>query len=596
MRYTYFRITNYKGIREARLGLDPSIGIYTLVGLNESGKTTILAAINSTPTSEKTTPLDDTSDFDPRDLIPLRQSADFTGNIVVRAEIALDEPDLQAMRESLSIKGNIVIESHCALEREFRFERGEFIKEDSGLIRPGIHKVTKQRRIALTAEETKPVVKVFYARVPPILYFPNFLVEIPEKIYVEPTVVLPEPTRTVHAYYRGIMEDVFRAENLDLKIDVLDRMDKDDERTIRQVQAALRRAENNMTKEIIKGWKEILKRDKGPGAVVLDAKKDATGKYIEIRIQRNVDAYRIVERSLGFRWYFAYVLLTHYRLFRAEDRGIVYLFDEPASNLHSSAQRRLLASLADLRTKGGTVIYTTHSQYMIKPEWLEGAHVVRNSGLSYDEEDDEYTANETNITLTPYRRYVHEGGTNTTHIQPIIDALDYRPGPLEFRRDAILVEGKNDYYTLRYLAHLLGEDDPCVIPGMSAGALDPVVSIYVGWGWPFLVLHDGDKEGYIQHERLKAKFEMVSPEQFTLLPDVIGDNKVKAFESLFTAGDRLAIQRAAGRSADKFDKKHFNQSVQELLAREQVVVISDETKGRFKQLFHGLRERLKELG
>jgi hypothetical protein len=84
----------------------------------------------------------------------------------------------------------------------------------------------------------------------------------------------------------------------------------------------------------------------------------------------------------------------------------------------------------------------------------------------------------------------------------------------------------------RFTLRLLGEGDLPIIPGMSDGALDPIVSVYVGWGWPFLVLHDGDNEGREQHERMKKIFDVLPSQHFALLPDVIGDARVKAFESL----------------------------------------------------------------
>ena len=50
MKHAYFEVENFKGIEKIRIDLDahPRSNIYTLVGLNESGKTTILQAINET--------------------------------------------------------------------------------------------------------------------------------------------------------------------------------------------------------------------------------------------------------------------------------------------------------------------------------------------------------------------------------------------------------------------------------------------------------------------------------------------------------------------------------------------------------------------
>jgi AAA15 family ATPase/GTPase len=48
MKHTYFEIKNFKGISNIRLDFiaQPRSSVYTLVGLNESGKTTILEALN----------------------------------------------------------------------------------------------------------------------------------------------------------------------------------------------------------------------------------------------------------------------------------------------------------------------------------------------------------------------------------------------------------------------------------------------------------------------------------------------------------------------------------------------------------------------
>jgi len=49
MRFLKFEIKNFKGIRHAELSFSKSntAGVYTLVGLNECGKTTLLEAIHS---------------------------------------------------------------------------------------------------------------------------------------------------------------------------------------------------------------------------------------------------------------------------------------------------------------------------------------------------------------------------------------------------------------------------------------------------------------------------------------------------------------------------------------------------------------------
>ena len=66
MRYKSFRIQNFKGIKDTTISFDTIAGasVFAFVGLNESGKTTILEAIHSFAPDKATSELlgsDDTS-------------------------------------------------------------------------------------------------------------------------------------------------------------------------------------------------------------------------------------------------------------------------------------------------------------------------------------------------------------------------------------------------------------------------------------------------------------------------------------------------------------------------------------------------------
>ena len=65
--------------------------------------------------------------------------------------------------------------------------------------------------------------------------------------------------------------------------------------------------------------------------------------YVEIRIEENSDSFYISERSVGFRWFFSFLFFILFRKNRKTDLGeTLFLLDEPASNLHSTAQKKLL--------------------------------------------------------------------------------------------------------------------------------------------------------------------------------------------------------------------------------------------------------------
>lgn len=72
----------------------------------------------------------------------------------------------------------------------------------------------------------------------------------------------------------------------------------------------------------------------------------------------------VSETSLGRRWYLTYVIIS--RLLRPGDRLFV---DEPGAFLHPQAQAELRDELSELARRGVYVFISTHSPYMIPPDW-----------------------------------------------------------------------------------------------------------------------------------------------------------------------------------------------------------------------------------
>jgi GTPase SAR1 family protein len=90
MRYHSFRVRNYKGVRDTTIVLPygPS-SASILIGLNESGKTTLLEAIYSFSPDEESQPLFDKDTLLPNDTakIPRDQLFSFTDDISITATV-----------------------------------------------------------------------------------------------------------------------------------------------------------------------------------------------------------------------------------------------------------------------------------------------------------------------------------------------------------------------------------------------------------------------------------------------------------------------------------------------------------------------------
>src|SRR5579862_1476499 len=124
MRFTKFHITSFKGIKELEFDFasNPKINISTLVGLNESGKTTVLEAISYLQDGVKT--------VDAYKLIPRDKSANFTGDVSVTGHLEIDEHD-QNLIEAHCQKNDFYLASPLTsiqFERRYTFQDSEPIE------------------------------------------------------------------------------------------------------------------------------------------------------------------------------------------------------------------------------------------------------------------------------------------------------------------------------------------------------------------------------------------------------------------------------------------------------------------------------------
>ena len=242
------------------------------------------------------------------------------------------------------------------------------------------------------------------------------------------------------------------------------------------------------------------------------------------------------------------------------------------------------------------IIYATHSHHLINPNWLENTYVVRNLGIDNEADVTDYHALKTNIDIQRYRAFASQHPDQSHYYQPILDVLEYTPSQLELVPEVVIVEGKNDFYALRYLNDVVLDLglDLNFLPGTGAGNLGRLISLYIGWGRNCVVLLDSDPEGGTQKRRYNGQFgSIMSPRLFTL-GDIHGDLKGKSLERGFEAEDRNAIQDAIYQS-QPYRKRIFFQAIQELLATRTPVAVSPPTTERFSDVLKALEATLEGL-
>ena len=615
MRYTAFEIKNFKGIDDLAIKVDGDVT--TLIGLNESGKTTILEAIFCFSYGSEDLDFINpglASLRDPEQWIPISKRANFNETIEICATLSLSLNDKRLLRSHMLKAFGLrlsEVPDAIKIQEQYTFtnSRSSGTNRVWGFL---VHGTKGQQRNARKYDDETPewhgAVEWLSDALPRIWYFPNFLFELPERFVLTGLDGLDAEERDRNTFYRSTFEQVLfqLGYGANLSTHVVDRLSSVERADKRSLDAVLLDMSRAITTTIFAGWNRIFGREPTAQEVEINADQENGAAYLQLQIKGPDGFYDLSERSLGFRWFFMFLLMTSYSGAVAEsndlDQRPLFLLDEPASNLHSSAQAELLKSFDGL-TKRCHLIYTTHSHHLIDLRWLDSAFVIKNEALGslgLDEYMSVRVGAKTSISATRYRTFVNENPSQTSYFQPVLDLLDYRPSNLEPVADVVLAEGKSDFYLLRYVTEVLNHDISCppLIPGTGAGTLDTAIRLYLGWGKRFVVLLDGDSEGLQQRDRYQALFEPALRNRCVLLPELCGDPAAVEAETLLSASDRSSLINAVYPSKEgrPSEKKALSKAVLELYARNEKVSFEDATINRLRTLGEALTKSLTDVG
>ncbi len=617
MKHTHFEIWNYKGIEHLRFDLNttPTSQVYTLVGLNESGKTTILEAMaffesrirNVDPISQPGFSKDDLYR-----LIPRHKAGIFNGSIKIEVGYEFNDFEKNQIKEFLAAELGFYldqdIEDRFTVELEFEFVNSIIQDVDPKLIYSNLSafgKTKKAKKIReLEGDDWRKMVGFVKTIMPHILFFPNFLFDFPDRIYLEH----PPAPAPIHNFYRQVIEDILHTydPNASLEDHILSRIRGDASLLsyLREsLESVLLKMRSLVSQRVFSEWNRIFGTTAVDKEIVFEPFKTKTevgGEeveriYLQVRLKEGSEYSKISERSLGFRWFFVFLLLTQFRGFRGgtQRNNLLFLFDEPASNLHSAAQALLLKNFGQF-PENATLIYATHSHYLINPDWLEGTYIVKNSAIEGKETDFLHSAN-TKVTLHKYREFVASHPNQTTYFQPILEVLDYSPSKLENVPNVIMLEGKNDFYTFKYIFEVVlnGKFNLNLLPGGGAGTLDAPIQLYLAWGRNFVALLDSDEAGAKEKLRYQDKFGGLVTDRIFTLSDINTTWSKLSMESLFSEKEKIRIQNFAYPGASKFSKTHFNRAIQEAYLTGKDLKITKTTVSKFQKIADFLIKGLK---
>ncbi len=254
---------------------------------------------------------------------------------------------------------------------------------------------------------------------------------------------------------------------------------------------------------------------------------------IRVKNQRSRVSLPLRNRSKGFNWFFSF-LVWFKKIQEDQASKYILLLDEPGLNLHASAQADLLNFLEDLSVDY-QIIYTTHSPFAIPSDKLHRVRTVleTQSGSQISES-------------------IQEKDPNT--LFPLQAALGYDIAQnLFIGKKNLIVEGVSDLVFLETMSAILQsagrtglDNGVTVIPTGGLEKVATFISLMRGNKLELVCLLDSYTDA-----SAKAKFEniiqqkLIHEKKVRFFHDYLPDYKQADIEDLFSAEDYLKFFNSA---------------------------------------------------
>ncbi len=575
--YKSIEIKGFRGLSHVSLNFSKN-DLVLLLGLNESGKTSILKAIECFDFNNDPAP-DQLKAFFTS--IRNKQDIDCNSPTTITAEISFSEPlDFKFFQRALNsakykthqIRSTVnAFIDYANKQCSVRITR--VIPFSSGNAGASYYKFEDHPPIGDEKLESVMAQEIV-RRSPYILYFEDFQDAIPEKIFTN------KRSDGFNPVWYEIIDGIFFNTNSNYSVKkyldyYLSKNRRDDD-----ARTVLRQVNNTLQETFTVKWRELS------GVKEIDQTEIAfqeNKKYFEIKIsEKDGTTYSVHERSKGAVWYLAFLMKTEFRRKKLREGSgkPIYLIDEPASNLHSTAQSNMVADFEKL-VEDTTVIYTTHSRYLISESHVKNTHVVSRKGGR--------------ISCEKWGEYIKRKAPNVSYYQPLHDCLQIVPNNLDIPWSrAIITEGPSDCITLEVMQTVLGQQNThAIYPGGSASNLSTLISLNLGWSACFKILLDSDSAGEKAKKRYMKEFSLPA-DQF-----VMHDAQRPEIECLFNNAELVKLYELAfEEKVETVNKKQYLALMRRLLTlvrtkkeKQQVVsAISTDTKQRFANLLQELKQ------
>ncbi len=556
MKIVEFQVRNFRNIVDSSpISVEPDVTC--LVGKNESGKSALLEALYLLRPSYR-------EDYNINEQYPRwllaqdRRDGNIGERAVVAATFQLEEPEITAIEEELG--ANIIIDEKVTASRQYNGEIvWEFECDEKAAIRNAIqdmpdalikcfekctdlqefHDVLFNLQSATNEETEVPsedieaaisiienrglanqsiqqILEPILTKYLPLIFRFTQYQTLPGRIGFS-EIINENPSGGPGATARSLMSRV--------EADLANLATEDYELRRSEMEAVA----IGLTQEVFEYWKQ------NPDlAVLIDTDKEGDGqKYIDIRLsdKRTGFSNNFSQRSSGFQWFFSF--LAAFSEFEEKDQQTIVLLDEPALTLHGRAQADFIRFINERLAPSNTVLYTTHSPFMVEPNALKRVRIVEDKGPPHGSVT-------SNAVLA----------SDPDSLFPLQAALGYDIAQnLFIGPDNLVVEGISELAYLTAMSSILAsigrtclDERWRILPAGGAANIPTFVAL-IGPHLDATVLADSNAKGMQRIEQM-IKNDLLSKSRLIFVSDVLS-TKNGDIEDLFSTADYLVLYNAA---------------------------------------------------
>lgn len=550
MKIKSFRIKNYRSIEDSGICYLSGDNVTILAGKNESGKTSILEALEDFDTDRQirneAVPLHDieaipeialTFELDEKKINEIFSGITFNSQKSKQKniEIVKKYPNTYSIsRECIGELGlqhqekTKIIKIFNLFVKENLIEKVEFKFENIDEFRLYITESELQHKISNFPEEKKSYLQTKYndlvssignyirlsddynIRIIDIKqWVPNFI------LFSSFDDIFPSEISLYDAKNNEIIKDLSIISDLDLKLITSD------------TPANKMQHKEKLNIQLKADYKKYWTQD------LTDLHIDWDSEKLYFFIKEDENFYPPEKRSKGKQWHLAFYIKITAR--SKEDVSNVILIDEPGLFLHAKAQEDILRKLED-SANNTPIIFSTHSPYLIEIDKLNRIRLISRKEKG-----------------TTILNKIHKDADKET-LTPIITAigLDLSKG-LDIGKDNnIIVEGMSDYFYLHAFIQLLNfkfKKNIHIIPVQGADKFKFLIPLMIGWGLNYCVVLDNDAKGIKVEKELTKNFGHAG-----LKIIFISESKDKDIEDLFDRTDFIKYVLDENKKLPEFKK------------------------------------------